>query len=669
MANAKEILINHLENLRGISAKSHPAKQYTRFHTYYEGHQSNKVKTKSSKFYNIVKAIVDTKTTFVLDNHITTSVVPSIVRNADIDSIKSQRQIADILEDAKESVFEANNMNRLKEGVVKNGNITNVGIAKVNWDSEKSNGIGDVAITEVLAKNLFLDPTASDIQQGAYVFEETSYSPYALKRKYPHMSEEIDKLAGSSGKSIVDKMANTVKDITGVITAQSGTNTKQMFTYDTTGIKDIPNEITVYHAYLRDDTTYEDLEEEGGNEEIVAKVGELKFPNGRYVVYSGKDTIFEDREMDSPFFPFSIYYETNGNNVYSPGGLVDGITFIQDRINKAGERLQYLMGKFVSIIVLDGACGVNEQEILNQDTLVLNPNSLTEGKMPQILTSNTISEIRAVQDYIKELKNDAKEVSRINDMMMSGERKKGVTSGEMVDALNESPMTSIRQSQRNFMDFYIEMTNQVIFFIQKYYDQQRMIRTTTGERIVKIPLKEEGEQRPIEIFEEKEKENGQKTLELLEEIESSISDGEFHTDIIAGSELPRSKTQTAQITMDLASQGFFGDPNSIKSKERVLTALDFPNRRAIIDDMKADEAEALQADTSQNPLEFMKGMNVNFKDLENFPGAQAKLLEFMGLINVPGGELSEEAESEVIETDPEPIEGDLPPTLPFQSAA
>ena len=53
-----------------------------------------------------------------------------------------------------------------------------------------------------------------------------------------------------------------------------------------------------------------------------------------------------------------------------------------------------------------------------------------------------------------------------------------------------------------------------------------------------------------------------------------------------------------------------------------------------------------------DPLAFMKGMNVSFKDLEGYPGAQAKLLVLLGLLEKP----PEVAAQESQEQEPGPME-------------
>lgn len=662
MQSNAELLIEHCNKLLQVAKRAHPTNEYVTYEDYYYGKFNDTIRYKNlSNDYNITKSIVDTKATFILDNHITTSVVPKTIRNANWAAIEDMSRVADILEDCKNHVFELNKVKSLKSKVILRAQKTNVGIVKIGWDAELSDGLGDVSLEEINPQNFFPDPEAKDIQECNYIFIKRSYSLFSLKEKYPDRLKDIQELMTSQKTDKKSLVGEAAKKIRGIVSYQNDNNTGQMFAYDTEGIQAINETITVWECYLKDTSTYdEEVDQTDGPEKEFVRRSKLKYPNGRYIVYAGDDKVFEDKQLEEPFYPFSVYKDDIGDIILSPGGVIRYIKNIQDRINRGYERAQFLIGSYLSTVIFDGACGVHsKEEIINAPVLTLSPNSLAKGLMPQILTNNTLGELTTLMQYLEQLKKDAQDMSRVNQMMMTGARQEGVSSGEMVDALNESPMVSIRDSQRNFMDFMVDLTDKIIVFIQMHYTQSRIIRITTGEeKYIRLPLiGQDGERRGgIEVFRPKENNEAQR----MEQIDTDLREGQYKTEVIAGTELPRSRTQTSRITMELAAQGFFGDPNSLEVKKQILTSLDYPNRRAIIDRLEEEEQKGLQEPVpTPSPLQYMKEMSIGFKDLENFPEAQAKILTELGLLNPP--------------PPPEPLPEEMPlgiePEMPLEEQA
>jgi hypothetical protein len=77
--------------------------------------------------------------------------------------------------------------------------------------------------------------------------------------------------------------------------------------------------------------------------------------------------------------------------------------------------------------------------------------------------------------------------------MLSGERPTGVNSGQMVRDLVESPMSSIREMQRNFKNFLTDISNKAVVLVQLYYNQPRIIRMASGTRFASMEPNEMGE--------------------------------------------------------------------------------------------------------------------------------------------------------------------------------
>lgn len=630
----KKKIIKIINKYRDEAVKEQKKIPFAQYENYYRG---NSFKIKNINNYNIVKSLIDTKTTLVLDNNITTSIIPKNISFANQQSIKDMYDIADILNDAKNEVFKNNSIKTFYERICKRAIKTNIGIAKVYWD-DTIDKLGDVKIQEINPESFYPDPHASSIDDCNYLYIECHYSILTLKQKYPHLATQIDLLA--ERQKLDKENYESDKMTKGIITTTAAENTTQMYIKASDvdgieGLKSNKDNIRVWECYIKDDSIFIPQKQESKDDLALKESIALKYPQGRVIIYHDDGIIFEDKPIDYPFgFPFTIFYENPGDSIIPLGGTVRDLVFIQDRINKAYERIRELLGKFLSTVVIDVASGLNKNDIYNSSVIQLDPESLPKGLMPQVLTNNTISEITTLTAYIDRLKQDAKEIARVNEQMISGQRPQGVTSGEMVSALNESAMTSIRQIQRNFSEFLIDLTNKVIVLIQKYYNLERFIRISTGE-IIKIPQRLQEEQReeqePIQIYDFKDD-----IIKQVKIIKSDLLDYEYKTEIIAGSEMPKTRSQSAQLTMQLLERGVIGDQNNIETKKLILDSFDFPNRRAIIKELENQNKDKEKQEQETPPevklIQTIERMGFNFKDLESWPEAQRELLVRLGLL-------------------------------------
>lgn len=109
---------------------------------------------------NIIKGIIDTKTTLVLDFEAVSSVVPKTKSFANIEQVKLMNRIADILNDCNKHVLKTNNFDTVKREVVENYNKFGLGIIQTNWKQADEEELGDVEIISVDPLNYFPDTTA-----------------------------------------------------------------------------------------------------------------------------------------------------------------------------------------------------------------------------------------------------------------------------------------------------------------------------------------------------------------------------------------------------------------------------------------------------------------------------------------------------------------------------
>ena len=192
-------------------------------------------------------------------------------------------------------------------------------------------------------------------------------------------------------------------------------------------------------------------------------------------------------------------------------------------------------------------------------------------------------------------------------------------------------MLAIKEEQRHFKYFVCEQGKKNIVLIQLFYNTPRMIRLTDSKQVAELPATIDQQnpdnqglqQQPIRILEQQQQQNPQ-TGEMqtyykaIKEIKSDLSIGEYDMQVIAGTEMPRSRTERAQITMQLANMGMLGN-DKIDVAEAVLTALDYPQRHLILEKMREQSEQA----SKQPPIEPpTKDISVKFDTLH--PVAQGE---------------------------------------------
>lgn len=581
-------ILSHLEELKN-KAVSENKKRHTEFKKYREYYEGT---YKDGNQLNVIKGIIDTKTTLVLDFEAVSSVVAKTKSFANLDQISLMNSIADILNDCNTHVLKENDIDGIKRSVVHNKNVCGIGISETTWKQSDDEEIGDVQIISVDPLNYFPDTTAKKVQDCNYIFKKEIVSSITLKKDYPQFADKIEKAKAAEDKENKDKSPNQ-----GAInTVATDVNTTQMYADGKAPNGDAISQsknIVVWNAYLKDDSTFIDTKDTEKQKLM------LQYPNGRFIrwVEGATDYVLEDKPIDLPTgYPFDVI-EGDSDVKY----LIE----TQNRIDKAYRKIRMLIGGYVSFLAHTPDADITDQEIIDQLTIEVD----TLGQM-EVITNNTLDRLNTLIEYIKILKEQAYEIARVNPSLISGQKQDGVDSGRMVSMLNESPMTAINEVQKLVKRFIISQGEKNITLIQMYYNVPRIIRLAGGNLAYIQPaipqvdengepvIDENGEQQVevnpvIKIYAE----NAQKELEAIQEIQADLSLGEYEVDIVAGSQMPRSRAEKAQIYMQLAQMGKI--PSTPQGTELLLSALDIPDKTGI---MEAIQEEQAQIESSQPPI-------------------------------------------------------------------
>jgi hypothetical protein len=613
--------IKYLTNLLSQAKAGHNTKQLVKYKRFYDGTFSPVTGTdangdytlgnmkKGNALYNVVKPIVETKATTALDAMITTSVKPANLSHQTFDNLKQLESIADILNDCWENIKRSSELPNISQKIMRDGSIYGIGIAKVIWNQSINNGLGDIRIERVSPLDFFPEPTATSIENCNYIFVKRVISRFDLINQYknnPEVLKKIDEL--SSPSATINMGEPTNKVVAGKVTANGVTTGSEMY-LNQGSLKPSGTEhnIELYECYLKDDTVLIPLDDESEQDKEMKTEERFKYPNGRLIIFSGQE-ILEDRPIDYPFgFPFATYSPTQSDTIMGQGDVED-LMQIQSRLTRAYSKLQELLEKYKSqLIVPENYKRAFEQ---NFDLIYSKPGDPLV--QPLIITNKLTQDIQIVRQHIQDLKQDAYKIARINEIMLSGERPTGVNSGQMVRDLVESPMSSIREMQRNFKNFLTDISNKAVVLIQLYYNQPRIIRMASGTRFASIEPNEMGEME-INIYD---RDMETKELEAVDEIKSDLTLGEYEVEITAGSSLPQSQSAIAATTLQLAQQGIFGDINNPDVKELILRTLDYPNYRAIINKIKEEQDEQAQVPLPEPDFNaYIKNVNMGLKDI------------------------------------------------------
>lgn len=599
---------------------------------------------------NVCKEIAETKLNSTLDSPFTIAVVPKIGAFSDMNTIQDQNDYADVLHGEVQNVLYNNDWDTIKEKVCRWG-IIKVGASQTFIDDN-----GDIKIDVVDPRNIKIDKTAKSTKELTFIAYETELNPDVAKNKYaknPDGTFNLEKCA------IIDKLAGLKTDYAKgkkkgmVATQNTQTNTADLAFAREREVS-AGKVIKLICMYLLDDSVYSPDRFDDKEKEIEKQELQAKYPNGRYVVFNDNEQyklIFEDKAAPEAFKNLGNidFFNSNEFDSLIGRGEIADIIPIQDRINGTLLKIRSLVATQINTIVLDEGVSADVQEsaFVNHAVVFIPGIGNDGGKAPGILNNGAIEEAMKLTDYISSLKQDAYNIARLNETMINGVRQVGTNSGEQVEQLNESPMSSIRAIQRNFKSFIINIGEKILNLIQEYYTTQRMIELSTGIyknniEVKYAKFKAEGDNRWIEMLD--------KAGKIVQQIKVN-KDWKFRVEVVAGTEIPRSRRENSMLIERLYNSGQLGDPNDLDIREQYLKSLDVPNYRAFIQVQKRKQEELMKnppqikvEDVMQDP-NLSKATSDFIKVLEFNSAARDKVLEILGFS-------PEESGTDTLETAP-----------------
>ena len=315
----------------------------------------------------------------------------------------------------------------------------------MGWDTEKSGGLGDIAIERVDLLNVFWEPGVRDIQDSAYFFHTRLEDNDRLIARWPQLSGKLKSMSFAPTRFLYDDSVST-----------DGKSTVIDVYYKK---KFQGRDVLHYCKYVGAALLYA-----SENEDFLREMeGETEFPRGLY---------------DHGRYPFVF------DALFPVEGSPCGYGYI-DLCRNAQTQIDMLQTAFLKNTMVgavpryfqraDGA--VNEEEFLNLN----NPIVHVSGNLGE--DSLRIVDYRPLSGNYLEMRasviNELRETSG-NTETSVGLVNAGVTAASAIAALQEASGKGSRDSTRASYRAYAEMIELCIELVRQFYDLPRQFRITGG---------------------------------------------------------------------------------------------------------------------------------------------------------------------------------------------
>ena len=614
--------------------------KYKKFYDYYDGkltknYFGNEEKTSE----NIIEEIIETKVNATLDAPFTIQVVPSISPLKDISEVNNHQTIADVLNEEMHHILRCNNFQELKEKVIRYGEI--MGFSAIQTLIEEEDGRAEIKLEYISPEDIRFDKGAKSVKDLSFIAYKKCVPPQIVKEMYCKNKDgsfDLEKCAMID--RLVSSNAQTSSKQSEAIVGVKGEKTSSLVYNNSVGGIQAGKTIELIVMFLIDTSVYAPEKQDNAEIQAIKQEGIYKYPNGRLIVFSPKDNvgmILEDKKAPKGFRNLAnidIFNPLTLNNIEGKSEVEDLIP-IQNRINGTLSKMAFLISQNINaILVPDGTIEFGDDAFVSQAVLKSSKFQLDGSTTPQVLKNEMIIEATKLESILQRYEKLAYTKAHLNETLINGQRQIGTTSGEQVEQLNESPMSSIRLIQKNLKNFIVEIGNKIVSLIQEYYTENRIIEISTGLTIDNLQIKyaefgtNVNNQQVIKLYTDAQK--------VAREIVIN-PDWKYTIEVVAGTEIPRSRKELAFTMERIFTSGMLNTNQDIDILEQYLKALDIPNYRAICTMLRGKQQAQIE---NQAPIDFRavftnpdlsKSFGEIIKSLEGFSKAKEQILASLGL--------------------------------------
>ena len=479
--------------------------------------------------------------------------------------------------------WDRRSMNHVLVEALMDALVTDVGLLKVTWNEEQDSGLGDVEVTVVDPKRLYVPKGAADFDRNCpWVIHEFFMSRGKLTLKFKGMASTIETAKSwtspddtSPDDTRIRVVSPTDKDIDAPDKPDSDAHRAN-------------DDIRVWECWMEDDTVIEEesINADGKNEKVLKK----KYPQGRMVTcMPDANEVLQD--VKNPYkdgqLPFIRIVDMLKPRSFYGMGEVQGLSETQRMINKS------------FAVIMDWCNLMSNPSWVIDDTSNVDPEMLTSD-VGQIIIKKAGSQVERQQappvppqlfEMYHTLMELADTQSGVHEVTQ-GRKPTGITAAQAIETLQEAAQTRIRLKERNLLVSLQRLGRLVISRMLQYYTEPRVIALTGRDDMVGkwptyirfyVEQSEDDMYRPVSqkiAYDEAAEEYVTQPAK-----EGEYSMGDFELDVTSGTSLPFIKEQRSQQAIRLFE-------NQAIDQQALLDVLEFPEKDTILQRMTEKAAQA-----------------------------------------------------------------------------
>lgn len=461
-------------------------------------------------------------------------------------------------------------------------------IAKVEWNPELLDGLGDAEFKVIDYLHFYPDPRMTDINNnsGHACIEAVPTNVTEVKRRYPKKAKYV-----RGDITTLDTYKSARLDIHDVRIRSAVDNTTLIqgeHPRDDTN----QDQVLLIECWMSSDEMIEkEIEKLDANGNVIKAFQQVKkYPRGRKIVIAN-GILLED--IPNPYrhgkFPYARLVDYIEPRQFWGQGEIEQLKGPQIMINKLiSYTMDYLVLMANPIWMVPTNSGIETQNLINKPGLIVEHNP--EGRPHRESGVNMPPFISQTFDRLVSLFD---KISGVHDVSR-GVAPSGY-SGEAIDALQEAAQTKLRLKGRNIDNWLTQIGQLLNSLYLQFYQTPRVFRITNQEGVDKYfkfsvdeVSDESGEGPQSATITKLEPDETGNIIEKIQEIQIKSN---LDLRITTGTELPLKKAKKEKNAKELFAQG-------IIDAKQLLEAMEWPNAEKVAmeyEQKKAAEAQALAA--------------------------------------------------------------------------
>ena len=464
------------------------------------------------------------------------------------------------------------NMNMVLSDIVFDTLIYPYGVAKICWDQDLYNGLGEVHMKRVDPKSIWVSDGALDFnKENGYVIEEVYMPLGEAKMKFPKHAEKFSSSSDTGDKD------STGKTLSGSVTVVSPIDKDVGLEDSATSGAGGCRSVRLLECWLDDDTTVEyDYEDDAGKKQTGSK---KLYPRGRLITIApGNKLVLQD--VPNPYAdglkPYVRFIDSTIAGSFYGEGEVAPLMESQRLLNKATATIVDWMNACTNNVwILDDDSGVMPKDITNQVGLILRKKRGSQvSREPAPPMPDQIFKFYSIMMDLVDQQSGVHDVTQ-------GRKPTGVTAAEAISEMQDAAQTRIRLKERNLNGSLTQAGYMVVSRMLQYYTEPRVVKISgTDSKWPKfyeifVDQSEDGDGYNLNKKEFQYVESQREYVAVGDWETMGPSEGMFDIEVHAGTALPYMKQKRSSEAFKLFDAG-------VIDEQALLETVDFPDWEQIL---------------------------------------------------------------------------------------